>query len=102
MCKRAPAELKRSVVPMYRSRRCDNAALEAAITGQPWLQRQSRGPNGETHVHVTDAASAMPALMRLAGDRGIELERVTYSQPTLDDVFLLHTGRELREQEGAA
>jgi hypothetical protein len=40
---------------------------------------------------------ALPAVMRLGMEHGIELERVTYSQPSLDDVFLLHTGRELRE-----
>jgi hypothetical protein len=31
----------------------------------------------------------------------LKLERMTYSQPSLDDVFLLHTGRELRETENA-
>jgi hypothetical protein len=42
---------------------------------------------------------ALPAVMRLGLEQGIELGRVTYSQPSLDDVFLLHTGRELREVE---
>jgi hypothetical protein len=37
--------------------------------------------------------------MRLGMEHGIELGRMTYSQPSLDDVFLLHTGRELREAE---
>jgi hypothetical protein len=44
----------------------------------------------------------MPALMHLAVERGLHLDRVTYNRPTLDDVFLLHTGRELREGEAAA
>ena len=49
-----------------------------------------------------DASVALPAVMRLSLDHGVELERVTYNQPTLDDVFLLHTGRELREMEVSA
>jgi hypothetical protein len=40
--------------------------------------------------------------MRLGLEHDIELGRVTYSQPSLDDVFLLHTGRELREVEMAS
>jgi hypothetical protein len=30
----------------------------------------------------------------------VELDRVSYNQPTLDDVFLLHTGHELRDGGG--
>ena len=56
----------------------------------------------DVHIYVEDASAAIPALMRLSVEQGIELSRVTYSQPTLDDVFLLHTGRELREQEVSA
>ena len=48
------------------------------------------------------AAVALPAVMRIGLEQGIELGRVTYSQPSLDDVFLLHTGRELREAEVAS
>jgi hypothetical protein len=51
---------------------------------------------------VEDAAVALPAVMRIGLEQGIELGRVTYSQPSLDDVFLLHTGRELREAEVAS
>lgn len=98
----APEELKRAVgadiIEVVSAR---GEALESAIAGKPWLQRLNRSASGELHVHVTDAATAMPALMRLAADQNIELERVTYTQPSLDDVFLLHTGRELREEEGA-
>ncbi len=99
----APAELKRAVgADIIEVASARGEALESTIAGQPWLQRLNRTASGELHVHVTDAASAMPALMRLAADQNIELDRVTYTQPSLDDVFLLHTGRELREEEGVA
>ena len=58
--------------------------------------------SGDVHIYVEDASVAMPALMRLSVEQRIELTRMTYSRPTLDDVFLLHTGRELREQEVSA
>ena len=60
------------------------------------------GDSGDLHVYVEDASVALPAVMRLALAQDIKLERVTYSQPSLDDVFLLHTGRELREVEVAS
>jgi hypothetical protein len=41
-------------------------------------------------------------IMSLAVERGVALERVTYNQPSLDDVFLLHTGRELREAQAVS
>jgi ABC-2 type transport system ATP-binding protein len=67
------------------------------IVGQaPWATRVA-APDSVVHVYVPDASVALPALMRLALDAGIALERLSYTQPTLDDVFLLHTGRELRE-----
>jgi hypothetical protein len=48
-------------------------------------------------VYVRDAASMLPTLVKLADANGIELARVSYTEPSLDDVFLLHTGRQLRE-----
>jgi hypothetical protein len=63
----------------------------------PRVPTRVAAPDAVVHVYVQDAAVALPALMRLALDAGIALERLSYTQPTLDDVFLLHTGRELRE-----
>lgn len=77
--------------------------LRDAIAGQPWLKEIVDGDSGgDVHLYVEDASVAMPEVMRISVERGIDLARVTYSQPTLDDVFLLHTGRELREQEVSA
>jgi len=45
--------------------------------------------NGEEHI--TDIACA-------ARDKGISVESLTLHEPTLNDVFLSHTGREIREE----
>ncbi|MEM2146318.1 MAG: ATP-binding cassette domain-containing protein [Candidatus Jordarchaeaceae archaeon] len=45
--------------------------------------------NGEEHI--TDVACA-------ARDHGIPIESLTLHEPTLNDVFLYHTGREIREE----
>jgi ABC-2 type transport system ATP-binding protein len=75
--------------------------FRAAIVDAPWVKRVVDTGSTETHVYVEDATLALPELMRISFDNGIALERLTYAQPTLDDVFLLHTGRELRDLEMA-
>ena len=52
---------------------------------------------GQLQVYVQDAASFLPRLIHLADETGIALAAVTYKRPSLDDVFLLHTGHQLRE-----
>jgi ABC-2 type transport system ATP-binding protein len=92
-----PAELKRAVggdVLVVSTPHGDRLATQ--VREEPWARRVVVTENG-VHVYVEDAAVALPALMRLALTHGVELQRLSYTQPTLDDVFLLHTGRELRE-----
>ena len=98
----SPAELKRSVgADVVQVATADPDGLTAAVAGQPWVKELVPTESGDVHLYVDDAAVALPAVMRLSLDHGLVLDRVTYSQPTLDDVFLLHTGRELRELEAA-
>ena len=93
-----PSELKRTVgADVIQVATAGTAELATAIEGEPWCQRTVTPEPGQLNAYVHDAATALPALMRIAGERGIHLDKVTYSEPSLDDVFLLHTGRELRD-----
>lgn len=93
-----PSELKRTVgADVVQVATAGTEALAAAIAGEPWFQRTVTPEPGQLNAYVHDAATALPALMRIAGERGIHLDKVTYSEPSLDDVFLMHTGRELRD-----
>ncbi|USS40024.1 ATP-binding cassette domain-containing protein [Thermococcus aggregans] len=56
--------------------------------------------DGRVALEVENAAEALPRLFELAGEKGIKILEVTYHRPTLNDVFLHLTGREIRE-EGA-
>jgi ABC-2 type transport system ATP-binding protein len=94
-----PSDLKRAVgadvVQVATEKR---ALLKQAVEHEPWVQRLAEVESGEVLVYVRDAATAIPAIMRLAAAAGVELDRVTYNQPTLDDVFLMHTGHELSQE----
>ncbi|HMO53694.1 MAG TPA: DUF4162 domain-containing protein, partial [Tepidiformaceae bacterium] len=93
-----PSELKRTVgADVVQVATSAAERLAGAITHEAWEQRSVVTEPSQLNVYVHDAASALPALMRIAGEQGIHLDRVTYSEPSLDDVFLMHTGRELRD-----
>jgi ABC-2 type transport system ATP-binding protein len=48
-------------------------------------------------LHVHDGAKALPQLFALLEGERVVVEAVSLSQPSLDDVFLLQTGRSLRD-----
>ena len=53
-------------------------------------------------VYVDKGESAAPSVMRLLSNRGIEVDALSVSKPSLDDVFLKYTGRSIRAEEGTA
>jgi len=51
----------------------------------------------EVTVFTTSGEQLMPRIFQRAGELGIKIETISLTKPTLDDVFLSYTGRELRE-----
>jgi ABC-2 type transport system ATP-binding protein len=70
--------------------------LQAALAARPEVQQTVVSHDG-VHVYVREAATFLPALVRLADELGLRPGEVTYKRPSLDDVFLLHTGHGLAE-----
>ncbi len=50
---------------------------------------------------VDNGGHRIPEIVKLAEDAGVILESVELRKPTLDDVFLSVTGRNIREEEGS-
>jgi ABC-2 type transport system ATP-binding protein len=99
----SPTELKREIgADVIQVATAEPALMGSAVSGEPWVSRIAETDSNEIHIYVEDASVALPAVIELSIANDIVLERVTYSQPTLDDVFLLHTGKELRELEVTA
>jgi ABC-2 type transport system ATP-binding protein len=48
-------------------------------------------------LYVDRGETAMPAILRVLDGAGIELQTISLTRPSLDDVFLRQTGRSLRE-----
>ncbi|AEH24033.1 ATP-binding cassette domain-containing protein [Pyrococcus yayanosii] len=55
-------------------------------------------PDGRVRLDVENAAEALPKLFELAQRSGVKILEVTYHRPTLNDVFLHLTGREIRDE----
>jgi daunorubicin resistance ABC transporter ATP-binding subunit len=57
--------------------------------------------NGSTvTVFTTSGDQLTPQIFQQANSLEIKIENISLTKPTLDDVFLSHTGRELREDDG--
>ncbi len=50
-------------------------------------------------ITIKDGAGRIPHVLKIASDVGINVLSVDLHRPTLDDVFLSHTGRAIREEE---
>jgi ABC-2 type transport system ATP-binding protein len=87
-----------------------SAAIECALVpganGAPISVDDLRALPGVTEARLRDDAAliytdrleaTLAALLRLAGERGAQVERLQTHAPTLEDVFLKLTGRGLRD-----
>jgi ABC-2 type transport system ATP-binding protein len=50
-------------------------------------------------VIAADGGAAVPELLRVLGAAGLGVARLSLTSPTLDDVFLKHTGHTIRQEE---
>ena len=74
---------------------------QAALSDKPFVLG-TQATDSELAVYVNKGESAAPTIMRLLANEGIEVETLSVSKPSLDDVFLKYTGRTIRAQEGTA
>jgi len=57
-------------------------------------------PDERIELGVENAGEAIPRLFELAEQKHFKIVNVSYHKPTLNDVFLHLTGREIREERG--
>jgi ABC-2 type transport system ATP-binding protein len=74
----------------------DPLAALALLREQPFV-REAGAEDGMVRLYVERGETAMPAILRLLDGAGVDLQSITLTRPSLDDVFLRQTGRSLRE-----
>lgn len=76
-------------------------ALEA-IRGLPQVRGVEPKRDGAYWIVVDrDGDKLIPALFALCGQAGVSIESISLKKPSLDDVYLHFTGREMREEEAS-
>ena len=79
-----------------------NQVLDGALKKAEALLRDHsyevslNGSTSSLTVRVTNGGATAPELMRLLHDRQIPVASLSVASPSLDDVFLMHTGRTIR------
>jgi ABC-2 type transport system ATP-binding protein len=96
----APEELKQGLGDSIVELTSDRPAELLAMLG---LTEEEQGRasvlNNRITLSVSDPERALSHAFRVGEARGIEVRSVSISRPTLNDVFLKFTGRELREEK---
>ena len=71
-----------------------------AVRLQPFV-REATSEDGVVRLYVDRGETAVPLLLRVLDGAGLEASSIALHRPSLDDVFLLQTGRSLRDDEAA-
>lgn len=103
-----PTELKRQIsgdVIQIRLKHTevDKDKLEVAMRGESYI-RELRFEAGNVYIYVMDGTKVLSHIFGLLEHENIEIDTISLSRPSLDDVFLKQTGRLLRDtgKEGHA
>ncbi|OFV93722.1 MAG: ABC transporter ATP-binding protein [Acidobacteria bacterium RIFCSPLOWO2_12_FULL_54_10] len=66
-----------------------------------WISRTELHLQGVILISRNSDAT-LPRLMQIAAENDLEIISITLKHPSLDDVFLAHTGHDLRQEDGGA
>lgn len=70
--------------------------IQETLAGQAYV-REAYVQDQSVHLYVEDGAQNLPLIFDQLRARDMALETISFSQPSLDDVFLKKTGRSMRD-----
>ncbi|MEV8632861.1 ATP-binding cassette domain-containing protein [Streptosporangium sp. NPDC051023] len=92
-----PEELKKEVAGDVVTLRVDDlAAARTLVSAQPYI-KETRAEDGVLRAYLDDGEHNLAALLRALEVGGLAIRSISLDRATLDDVFLRHTGRSLRD-----
>ena len=75
----------------------DNARAEEMLRGMKAVRDVKAAAGGLAVTINADGTRCLPIIMNRLRERGIDIVSVNLKKPTLDDVFVHYTGRDIRE-----
>lgn len=76
----------------------DDAAAEGILRGMKEVTGIQEKPGGFTALVNQDGTHLLPRIMENLRDHGIRINTVNLKKPSMDDVFVHFTGREIRDE----
>jgi ABC-2 type transport system ATP-binding protein len=76
----------------------DADKVQEAAQKEPYVHKTTID-GGDLRLSVDDGGQDAPLLMKLAGDLGVKVGSVAIQKQSLEDVFIHHTGRSIRDEE---
>jgi len=76
----------------------DAERMREAALKEPYVHKANI-EDGELRCYVDNGGEDAPSLMKLAGETGVKVRSVAIQKLSLEDVFIHHTGRSIREEE---
>jgi ABC-2 type transport system ATP-binding protein len=97
-----PAELKNGLGgDVIRIATDDGQEMVNLLEGEGWIHA-IRARDGHVDITATAGEGRIPEILRAAEVARLAVDSVTLTKPTLEDVFIHHTGRSIRDSEADA
>ena len=78
----------------------DDSGAREFLLGMEEVRSITGSPRGLSVAISADGSHALPRIIDRLREAGIEIVSVNLKKPTMDDVFVHYTGRELRDGGG--
>ncbi len=75
-------------------------AIARTLLAEQRFVRKAEEEGSSVRLYVENGPTDMPAILRLLDGAGLVIRELSMSRPSLDDVFLIQTGRSLRDENG--
>jgi ABC-2 type transport system ATP-binding protein len=92
------AELRGDAIALELRNGSGESDVRAALASTPGLD-ELRFDDRTVHLRVAAGATALPGVLSALDTRGIPVASATVARPSLDDVYLRHTGRSFAAAE---
>lgn len=76
----------------------DSVSIESLLGDKEWV-KAVRARDGKMDITVVGGEVRIPEVLHLLDRTGAQARSVTLKKPTLEDVFIHHTGRDIRDTE---
>ncbi len=100
-----PSKLKNKMggtavsIEITNSKNDETKAVISELKNLPFVKDTSFDSN-TLKICITGDESMIPKILKVIVKHDIDMGDVTFTNPTLDDVFLHHTGYEIKEEKG--